>query len=82
MPAGDAGPAFLQTLDSRPSARFSDECSCARQNDFKFGELTGLRIDVDRPAMLLDNDVVTDDDPEYALHEITRLGDFRPLGTA
>src|SRR5262249_40000874 len=32
---------------------------CTRQHDFKFGELTGLRIDVDRPAMLLDDDIVT-----------------------
>ena len=31
----------------------------ARQNDPKFGELTGLRIDLNRPAMLLDDDVVT-----------------------
>ena len=32
----------------------------SRQNDPKFGELTGLRIDLYRPAMLLDDDVVTD----------------------
>ena len=31
----------------------------SRQNDPKFGELTGLRIDLYRPAMLLDDDVVT-----------------------
>jgi hypothetical protein len=30
-----------------------------RQNDPKFGELARLRIDLDRPAMLLDDDVVT-----------------------
>ena len=32
----------------------------AWQNDPKFGELAGLRIDLYRPAMLLDDDVVTD----------------------
>ena len=32
----------------------------ARQNDPDFGELAGLRIDLDRAAMLLDDDVVTD----------------------
>ena len=32
----------------------------ARQNDPKFGELAGLGIDLYRPAMLLDDDVVTD----------------------
>ena len=32
----------------------------ARQNDPKFGEFAGLRIDLNRPAMLLDDDVVTD----------------------
>jgi hypothetical protein len=31
-----------------------------RQDDPKFGELTGLRIDLYSPAMLLDDDVVTD----------------------
>ena len=34
--------------------------SRAREDDRKFGELAGLRIDLDRPAMLLDDDVVTD----------------------
>ena len=37
-----------------------DKRSRPRQNDPKFGELTGLRIDLYRPAMLLDDDVVTD----------------------
>ena len=32
----------------------------ARQNDPKFGELAGLGIDLYRPPMLLDDDVVTD----------------------
>jgi hypothetical protein len=32
----------------------------ARQNDPKFGEFAGLRIDLNRPTMLLDDDVVTD----------------------
>ena len=31
----------------------------ARQNDPEFGECAGLRIDLYRPAMLLDDDVVT-----------------------
>jgi hypothetical protein len=38
----------------------SDKRTRARENDSKFGELTGLRIDLYRPAMLFDNDVVTD----------------------
>jgi hypothetical protein len=33
----------------------SDERARARQNDPKFGELTGLRIDLNRPAMELAN---------------------------
>ena len=32
--------------------------AAARQNDPELGELAGLRIDLDRPAMLLDDDVV------------------------
>ena len=35
-----------------------------RQNDPKFGELAGLCIDLYRPAMLLDDDVVTDGQAE------------------
>ena len=31
-----------------------------RQNDPKLGELARLRVDLNRPAMLLDDDVVTD----------------------
>ena len=38
----------------------SDKRSRAWQNDLKFGKLTGLRIDLYRPGMLLDDDVVTD----------------------
>ena len=36
----------------------------ARENDPKFGELAGLGIDLYRPAMLLDDDVVTDGQAE------------------
>ena len=32
----------------------------AWQNNPKFGERTGLGVDIDRPAMLLDNDVMAD----------------------
>ena len=32
----------------------------ARQNDPEFGELTGLGIDLDRPGMLLDDDVMAE----------------------
>ena len=32
---------------------------CSRQNDPDFREFAGLRIDLDRAAMLLDDDVVT-----------------------
>ena len=45
-------------LRSRLAA--SDKRSRSRQNDPKFGELAGPRIDLNRPAMLLDDDVVTD----------------------
>jgi hypothetical protein len=33
---------------------------CTRQDDPELGELAGLRIDLNRPAMLLDDDVVAD----------------------
>ena len=36
----------------------------SRQNDPEFGELAGLRIDLYRPAMLLDDDVVTNGQAE------------------
>ena len=36
----------------------------ARQNDPNFGELAGLCVDLNRPAMLLDDDVVTDRQPK------------------
>ena len=36
----------------------------ARQDDPKLGELAGLRIDLYRPAMLLDDDVVTNGQAE------------------
>ena len=45
----------------RPHARpLREERSRTRQNNPKLGELAGLRIDLYRPAMLLDDDVVTD----------------------
>src|SRR4029453_16854298 len=46
-PIADMGPAL-------------DEHSDARQDNPDFGELARLRIDLDRPAMLLDDDVVAD----------------------
>jgi hypothetical protein len=49
--------ALAQSLETRLSP--SDERTRSRQNDPKFGELTGLRIDLNSPAMLLDDDVVT-----------------------
>src|SRR5262249_491505 len=36
----------------------------ARQNDPDFGELAGLGVDLDRAAMLLHDDVVTDGQPK------------------
>src|SRR5215471_19383607 len=42
----------------------SDEYSDARQDNPDFGELARLRINLDRAAMLLDDDVVTDGEAE------------------
>src|SRR5580692_1749890 len=42
-----------------PSSFVGRRCR-TRQNDPKFGELAGPRIDLYRPRMLLDDDVVTD----------------------
>src|SRR5437016_12595696 len=39
-------------------------CCCARKDNPDFGELTGLRVDLYRPAMLLDDDVVADGEAE------------------
>src|SRR5215831_17148993 len=50
--------AWCAQLDSRLSS--SNERSRARQYNPDFGELAGLRIDLYRPRMLLDNDVVSD----------------------
>jgi NHL repeat len=49
----------------RPCGLFMPPGKCpvrsrSRQNDPEFGELTGLRIDLYSPAVLLDDDVVTD----------------------
>jgi hypothetical protein len=40
-------------------SRISDKHRRARQSNDDFGELAGLRIDLDRAAMLFDNDIVT-----------------------
>ena len=40
--------------------KFGKEHRRPRQNNFDLCELAGLRIDLNRPAMLLDDDVVTD----------------------
>jgi hypothetical protein len=47
------------TRSGGSSSRFSIGDCCAWQHDLKFGELARLRIDLNRPAMLLDDDVVT-----------------------
>ena len=47
-------------MRSHPSTRFGKEHSRTRQNDPEFRELAGLGIDLNRPAMLLDDNVVTD----------------------
>jgi hypothetical protein len=49
---------------SRQSSRFGEEHSRPRQGDLNFRELTGLRVHLNRPAMLLDNNVVTDREPK------------------
>src|SRR5215469_14272953 len=43
-----------------PSPLFCYSCCLARQNDPEFGELARSRLDLNRPTMLRDNDVVTD----------------------
>jgi hypothetical protein len=43
---------------SRAFSRLVEAQPCTRQNDPKFSELAGLGIDLYRPAMLLDDDVV------------------------
>ena len=54
------GESALRTRELRASARFGDERGRARKNNFDFGELAGLRIDLYRPCMLLHDDVVSD----------------------
>jgi hypothetical protein len=44
---------------SHPSTRFGREHSRPRQGDLKLGELARLGIDFNRPAVLLDDDIVT-----------------------
>ena len=43
-----------------PTPRLNEEHSRARKDNLDFSELAGLGIDLNRPAMLLDNDVVAD----------------------
>jgi hypothetical protein len=45
---------------SGPFSRFNDEISRAQQSDADLGELSGRRVDLNRPAMLLDDNVVAD----------------------
>ena len=45
---------------SHASPKFGKEHRRPRQNNPDFCEFAGLRIDLDRPAMLLDDDVVAD----------------------
>ena len=53
-------PRTMRALLSKPHAlQLLGEHASTRQNYPDFGELTGLRVDLNRPAMLLDNDVVT-----------------------
>src|SRR5262245_43560646 len=47
------GPTYSRVISG------SERCS-ARKNNPDFGELAGLRIDLYRPRMLLDDDVVSD----------------------
>ena len=47
-----------EQVHARPPDLLAD--ARTRQHDPKFGELTELRIDLNRPAMLLHDDVVTD----------------------
>ena len=44
---------------NQPTRAFTLNCH-TRQNNSKFGELAGLRIDLYRPRVLLDDNVVTD----------------------
>ena len=47
-------------LDDFADIGLSGKHGDARQDDPDFGELTGLRIDLDGTAVLLDDDVMTD----------------------
>jgi altronate dehydratase len=46
--------------ESDPFSRFNDEISRAQQSDADLGELSGRRVNLNRPAMLLDDNVVAD----------------------
>ena len=50
----------LQTSALRASARFGDEGGRARKNNLDIGELARLGVNLDRPRMLLHDDVVSD----------------------
>src|SRR5262249_46654809 len=54
-----AGPAEQKVYDTRQLIVSSSNCF-ARKNNPDFGELAGSRIDLDRPRMLLHDDVVSD----------------------
>jgi len=56
----DAPIADIRPVRLRPSPRFGEDNSHTRQNDSDFSELARLGIDLNNPAMLLDDDVVAD----------------------
>ena len=51
---------FVPIADIGRAQNYLRSNSRTRQNNPDFGELPRLRIDLNRPAMLLDDDVVTD----------------------
>jgi hypothetical protein len=56
---------FLQLTKQHSGTRgWSRRYGCTRQNDLELTKLAGLRIDFYRPAMLLNDDVVTDGEAE------------------
>ena len=55
----------MRAFLSKPHAlQLLGEHASTRQNYPDFGELAGLRIHLNRPAMLLNDDVVTDGQPK------------------
>ena len=59
-PAHDRGEAVHHRRQLTEFLAFTPQAAVARQNDPDFGEFARLRIDLDRAAMLLDDDVVAD----------------------